>query len=58
VARGCVMTMSFPFFFVSDIFCRSFTGDMNRYRWGVHPFPRADFRWFPNYHAILDMDEE
>lgn len=58
VARGCVMAMSFPFFIVSDIFCRSFTGDMNRYRWGVHPFPRADFRWFPNYHAILDMNEE
>ncbi len=53
VARGCVMAPAFPFFFLSDVLCRSFTGDMNRYRWGVHPFPRADHRFFPNHSAIL-----
>lgn len=57
VARGCVMAASFPFFIVSDVLCRSFTGDMNRYHWGVHPFPRADHRFFPNYHAILEPGE-
>ena len=57
VSRGCVMAPSFPFFITSDFFCRSFTGDTNRYRWGVHPFPRVDHRFFPNYHAILELSE-
>lgn len=58
ISRVCVMAPAFPFFFTSDILCRSFTGDMNRYRWGVHPFPRADNRFFPNYHAILGSGGE
>lgn len=58
VSRSCVMAAGFPFFIVSDVFSRSFTGDMNRYRWGVHPFPRTDHRFFPNYHAILAPEDD
>lgn len=58
VSRSCVMAAGFPFFIVSDIFSRSFTGDMNRYRWGVHPFPRTDHRFFPNYWAMLAPEDE
>lgn len=57
VSRSCVMAAGFPFFIVSDVFSRSFTGDMNRYRWGVHPFPRTDHRFFPNYWAILAPED-
>jgi len=58
VARSITMGVSSPFFFTSDVFCRSFTGDTNRWRWGLHPFPRADHRFFTNYHAFLGDDAD
>lgn len=53
IMRSVILGWSCLFFAPSDVFLRSFTGDMDRYRFGVHPFPRADHRFFPNYHAFL-----
>ncbi len=52
--RSITMGIASPFFGVSDLLCRSFTGDVHRWRWGHYPFPRADHAFFPNYHAFFD----